>query len=152
MMATTVLQTCFRMLRFPAQALYRMKHFTGHQRLTSPRPPRGQPGKCILSGRQQRVFALDELPDLLERLVERAGRDMRVDESNRIAAVRLGLTQFLDEAEIGRAIARDVALEIHRLHAMIEPFGRRIGGLGADRVAFAEQRRFAVDQKGRAGT
>ena len=76
---------------------------------------------------------------------------MIVGSVDRDAGARIGIAQRAQESLIGSLIARNVVFQIHGLNAEIEPLGGRIGGLGVDGVPFAQDRRFAVDQKRDAG-
>src|SRR6202171_6366796 len=99
------------------------------------------------SGRQQFFFALDQFPDFLERLVERATGNEIVYGVDRHAGGWIGIAQILEQAEIRGPVSRDIVLQIHGLNAEIEPLGRRIGGLGGDGVFLTKQARVAVDQE-----
>ena len=99
------------------------------------------------SGCEQLVFALHQLPDFLERLVECAFGNMGVGGIDRDAGARIGLAQFAQEALVSGPVTRNVVLKIHGLKAEIETLGRRVGGLGRDGVPLAQYRRVAVDQE-----
>src|SRR5262249_1368088 len=69
------------------------------------------------SGCELFVFALHQLPDFLERLVQRSAGNMVVGGVDGDAGAGTGFAQFAQKALIRRAVALDVILQIHGLKA-----------------------------------